>query len=109
MLLEFSDCNNASAIKKKVRTDFKEYIKKFLIETLGEENVSQVDNNELSVAVGEALDENGFNTEVCCNIKFIAKPFKSNLETQRPITAFDRYEAAAAFELENSIETEEEE
>lgn len=106
MLIDFSDCKNATAIKAKLRKDTLSYVKEILIEKLGEENVSQTENNEISIAVGEATDENGFNTEVCCNLKFIAKPFKSNPDAKRPVTAFDRYEAAEIFELEHKNDEE---
>lgn len=94
-MMNFTKDMKVSAIKATVRETIFEILKNTFKEIYGEENVSTVNNNELSICCGTAEDENGCPMDVCSTIKPVVKNWyesKRTSKTTGEVTIIDAYD-----------------
>jgi hypothetical protein len=119
MRVDFSDLTTkqSTTVKNRAKEALDSLIMEKLLETFGEENVSEVfkDANgkgrAISVAVGTVKDEGGYEIEVCVNVELTAKAITTTSRKTATGTSFtDIYDRLTEAEIyKKSIEEKEQE
>lgn len=99
-MTNFNNFKTATAVKNEARKISFEMIRKFFIEELGEENVSEIGSNEIAVCLGTKDLTDGTTAEVCVSIKPTAKDYESRKTTKKTFEAFERIVEEEAWEME---------
>lgn len=92
---------SATAVKNYVRKSAFDMLRNYFADRFGADNVSVVDSNTVCVCTGTVVDEDGFEHEVCFTVKPTAKDFFDRVSpsTNKPIPAFDRFDAEEEYSV----------
>lgn len=104
--VDFSKTTPTTA-KNKARSAMVDFINETMIETFGAENVSKVGDSEISIAIGDRVDSDGFVREVCVNISPVAKEVEDRAASKNIYEAYDRLAIAEYYEKEKAKKEEE--
>lgn len=93
MVFDMKNFETSTAVKNKAKELTLELMKKFFIEELGEEYVTEIGTGEIAICLGE---RNG--NEVCTTIKVTGKDCEYRSTAKKRIEPYDRFAAGAEYD-----------
>jgi hypothetical protein len=104
IFIDFTEEEKVSVIKEKARqaviTDLIEYLKEKY------DMVGLTNSNEIAIVVGQAKDQDGFNSDVCTTLKVSCESWYEKTlndkgeKLKRPVKKFDFEEEVEAYQME---------